>query len=276
MSVARQARRRWLGPLGFAAGATAAGAALAVNLTIADFVPGNSWSVGYGVAATALLLLAAGYGARRRMMRTASRWRGGSASGWLALHLWGGGLFLVLVLMHSGFRLPSGQVTGWLWVLSWWTVLSGLVGRLLQRWIPRLLASGLSTEVLYERIPELVADLRERAARAVDGAHESVVALWERRLADELAAPRRRALYFVDITGGAARRLKPFRYLQRLLAEDDRERLAELERLYRAKLEIDAQYTLQSALRWWLYLHVPTSIVLLALLAVHLYAVWAY
>ncbi len=272
----RGATARWRPPGVFALAAAAAAVALAANAALSEIRPGNLWSQAYGVAAALLLVLAAGYGLRRRAMRIASRWRAGNAAGWLALHVWGGSIFLLLVLMHSGFRLPSGTVTGWLWGLSWWTVASGVAGLLLQRWIPRLLASGLTTEVLYERIPELVEEIRERAEKlAVDG-HESVQALYRRGLERDLARPRRRWLFFVDITGGRERRLRDFRHLQRLLGEDDRARLASLERLYRTKLEIDAHYTLQQALRLWLYLHVPGSVLLVALLAAHLWAVWAY
>jgi hypothetical protein len=252
-----------------------AGAAWAANLAFAEVQAGNTWSLAYGAGAAALLVLAAGYGVRRRMMRVASRFRAGSAAGWLGLHVWGGSLFLLLMLMHSGFRLPSGVITSGLWWLGWWTVASGIAGRTLQRWIPRMLASGLTTEVLYERIPELVEDLRERAAEVAVGAHEAIVAL-HRGLETELAAPRRRWLFFVDITAGRESRRREFRHLRRLLGDEDRERLDRLEGLYRTKLEADAHYTLQQALRLWLYLHVPGALLLVALLAAHLYAVWTY
>jgi hypothetical protein len=61
-----------------------------------------------------------------------------------------------------------------------------------------------------------------------------------------------------------------------LLPTEEREKLDELERLYRAKLEIDAHFTLQRPLRWWLYAHLPPAIVLLALLLLHLYTVLFY
>lgn len=267
--------RRWGVPGLFLLAAAAAAAAFGANVYFAEIHPGNRWSLGYGIAAAALLLLAAAYGARRRSMRLASRFRAGGAAGWLELHVWGGTLFLLLMLMHSGFRLPSGAITGWLWGLGWWTVLSGVGGRMLQRWIPHVLASGLTTEVLFERIPDLVEEIRERAAKLAAGSHEAVATL-HRDLAPELAAPRRRWLFFVDITAGRERRGRQFRHLRRVLGGEDRERLDRLEELYRTKLEFDAHYTLQTALRLWLYLHVPGSLLLVGLLAAHLYSVWAY
>ncbi len=251
-------------------------ASYALGAAFFEVEPGSAWSLAYGVGAAALLVLTAAYGVRRRMMPAMSRWRWGRAAGWLTLHLWGGGLFLLLMLLHSGLRWPAGAVTQGLWLLGFWTVATGAAGRLLQLWIPRLLTSGLTVEVLYERIPELVEELRGRAERLAGGSHEAIQTLYEGGVATELAAPRRRWLYFMDVTGGIGRRLGEFRHVRRLLPEAERERLDELEQLLRTKLEIDAHYTLQRALRWWPVLHVPAAVVLVALLGVHLYLVLFY
>ena len=53
-------------------------------------------------------------------------------------------------------------------------------------------------------------------------------------------------------------------------------RLGELQQLYRAKLELDAHYTLQHVLRGWLVLHVPVSLVLLVLVGLHVFTVLYY
>ena len=273
--VSRLAPRRWGVPLLFLLATAAAAAALAANVAFAEIHTGNTWSLAYGIAAAVLMLLAVIYGARRRMMRLASRFRAGSAAGWLGLHIWGGSLFLLLMLMHSGFRLPAGTITGWLWALGWWTVSAASVAACCSAGSRRMLASGLRTEILYERIPELVGEIRDRAVELAGGAHEAVAAL-HRDLEPELAAPRRRWLFFVDITAGRERRGREFRHLRRLLVDGDRQQLDRLEDLYRTKLEVDAHYTLQQVLRLWLYLHVPGSLLLVALLAAHLYSVWAY
>lgn len=250
--------------------------ALGANVWLGELDPAGVWGTAYGVAALVLALAAAGYGLRRRAAGTAARWGVGRVRWWLDFHLWGGLLFAVLMLMHSAFRLPSGWVTGWLWTLSLWVVASGVGGRLLQLWIPRVLASGLSTEVLYERIPVLVEDLRERAEKVAEASDEAVRSLYFRGLAADLEAPRRRWIYFFDITGGLSRRLGEFAHLRPLLAGEERARLVELEELYRTKLEIDAHYTLQPALRWWLWTHLPASFLLLLFILLHLYTVLFY
>ncbi len=246
------------------------------QLGFGEVRPGNAWGIGWGIAAALLCLGVALYGARRRLMRWVSRRRLGSARAWLDFHLYGGLLFALLLLMHSAFRLPTGALNLWLWGLSLWTVLSGLVGVVLQRWIPKVLSSGLWTEINYQRIPELTEDIRRQAEALAVAASEPVRRLYEHQVAATLSQPRRRLAYFVDITGGLNNKLKEFEYLARFLAGEERQRLAELEHLYRAKLEIDAHYTLQPVLRVWLYLHVPISLAVLALIVLHIAMVVLY
>jgi len=268
--VARAWRRAFLWAL------VAAAIALTINLIIGELRPGNVWGVTYGAIAFALLLIIIGWAWRRRAQRIASKMGLGRAQHWLQLHIYGGLLFMLLVLMHAGFRMPSGIITTALWWLSLWTTVSGLVGLALQRWVPRMLASGLATEAIYERIPELVTDLRERAARMVEDLPEPVRALYHREVAGALEAPRRRLIFFLDITGGIGTRLEGFAYVARFLAPEERAGLDALERIYRTKLELDAHYTLQYALRVWLVGHVPPAVLLLIIASLHLFTVLYY
>ncbi len=256
-------------------------AALAVvvyvgGATLWEVAPGTPLSIGFGVAAAILLLGAALYGARRRLVRLASRRSLGTASSWLAFHLYGSLLFLLLVHLHSGFAVPSEGVTWWLWALSWWTVVTGVAGRLLQLWIPRALGSGLSVEVLYERIPELIEELRERSETLAATCDESVQNLYSNQVAKQLTGPRRRWIYFVDPAGGARSQLREFDYLRTMLPPEEQDKLDRLAGYLRTKLEFDAHYTLQGVLRSWLWIHVPPSLAVLALVIVHVFAVTYY
>ena len=60
------------------------------------------------------------------------------------------------------------------------------------------------------------------------------------------------------------------------MSEREREKLLQLQSLFETKLEMDAHFTLQWTLRAWLYLHVPTSLLLLALVVVHVGTVLYY
>ncbi len=251
-------------------------AAYAANVLLGEVDPGGPWGYAYGWLAAALMLGAAAIGVRRRMNRAAAKRKLGSTRGWLQFHLYGGTLSLLLVFMHCGFAVPTGALDFWLWLLSIWVTASGLVGALLQKTIPRMLASGLSVEVVYERIPELVAHLRARAEGLAAESPDPVRDFYTRRLADAFARPEARWSYLTDITGGIQERLREFAYLEGVLSPDERERFTQLRDLYRSKLEIDAHYTLQKPLRAWLVTHLPVSLLLLALLLIHIFTVVYY
>jgi hypothetical protein len=265
----RVQRPRWLAA--FAVAAPALAAVFALGAAVSGVDPGNAWGLVYGALAAALMLAAAALAVRRRTMRRG--W--GRSQTWVQLHLYGGALFLLLVGMHSGFAWPPPGLARWLAALSLWVVASGLAGVALRKWIPPLLASGLATEVLYERIPELAADLARRAEELAAPAGP-VRDLYRRRLARELAAPAVRWVFLRDITGGIGERLGELDFLRRRLDGDELDRLDRLEELYRAKLELDAHYTLQRPLRWWLWAHLPASWALVLLAAVHVITVLVY
>ncbi len=254
----------------------ACGLVFFVNAVVSDIAPQSLWGISYGTAAAVLMLGAALFSMRRRLAQTALRRRWGAAQTWLQFHLYGGTLFLVLVFMHTGFQLPHGRLAWWMWSLSIWVTVSGAAGVLLQKWLPRLLSSGLALEVVYERIPELIAEISAKAAALMQTCTEPVKDFYRDQIALALAAPQPRWIYYLDITGGIQARVKKFEYVRRLLPAEEQHKLHELESYYRAKLEIDAHFTLQRALRWWLYLHVPASLVLLVLVALHVFAVWYY
>ncbi|MEM7482353.1 MAG: hypothetical protein AAF481_14345 [Acidobacteriota bacterium] len=270
----RAAGRRWRRAFAVVAGLCLL--VFAVNAQFFEVNPGNPWGLGYGIAAALLLLVTALYSLRRRFPRWATRRRLGSARTWLYLHLYGGALFALLMLMHSGFSVPTGAVTWWLWLLSLWTVASGLAGLALQQWIPRVLGSSLEVEAIYERIPELVHELSAEADALATTCVEPVQTLYSRRLAPALASPQPRLRFYFDATGGRDTALKEVEVLHPLLPPEEQAKLAGLSKMYRTKTQLDAQFTLQRGLRLWLWAHVPVSTAVLVLLAVHLFAVWYY
>jgi hypothetical protein len=269
-SKSAPARRR------FIIAVAACGLVYLLNALVADLRPSNIWGLSYGTTAAILMVGAALLGLRRRMTKIALRLRLGGAQIWMQFHLYGGALFLLLVFMHAGFRQPHGILTWWLWFLSIYTTISGIAGVLLQKWIPKILTSGLAIEVVYERIPELIREISKKTEALAQTCTDPVKDFYSKNVAVALAGPQPRLIYCLDITGGIQSRLKQFEYLRGFLPREEKEKLRRLESFYKTKLEIDAHYTLQRLLRWWLYTHVPVSLVLLVLLALHLFAVLYY
>lgn len=238
--------------------------------------PGNVWGLTFGGMATATMLASALYAWRRRVPRAASRRGWGSARGWLQLHLYGGALSTLFALMHIGFRPPSGYLTWTLLLLSFWVTISGLLGVVLQKWIPHVLATGLSFEVLFERIPALIDELRERSEGLVQECGDAVRTFYSDKLAASLQAPQPSAAFLLDVRGGVDARTREFELLFQVLGRGEREQAEELEKVFRAKLELDAHYTLQKLLRVWPICHVPFSVLLLILVVWHVVSVAYY
>ncbi len=246
--------------------------AYGINAFFFEINAGNWWGLTYGILASLLMVGAAFYGIRRRKPGLNI----GKSQTWVLFHIYGGTMFMLLVFMHSGFHFPAGALNWWLWGLSLWVTISGLFGVALQQWLPKILTSGLSVEAVYERIPELIAQIRTRAEKLIETCTDPVQEFYRKNIAVALAAPQPKLIYYLDITGGIQSRTRQFEYLRRVLSADEQEKLDRLESMFKTKLELDAHYTLQKALRLWLYTHVPLSIVLLLLVALHLYAVWYY
>jgi hypothetical protein len=236
-----------------------------------ELQPRTAWGRGFGVATAVLLAFNLAYSVRRRAARRGP----GAVATWLRFHNLTGALLPLLMLVHTGLSFPVTPLSRLMWASCLWLALSGAAGRLIQRWIPRLLTSGLATEVVYERIPELVEAVRDRAEHLVAGADESLELLY-RRIAPELEAPRFRWIFFVDITGGRHRQTQQFDHLRNILPEDGRRQVAELEQLVVTKSELDAHFTLQRALRWWVFVHAPVGLLLAVLVAFHIFSVLYY
>jgi len=260
----------------FGASVIICGVLYSINILVSEAQPYTPWGLSYGIAATILMMGSAVYGLRRRAQRIASKYRLGTTKNWLQFHVYGGSLSLLLVLMHVGFQLPSGTLTWWLFILTLWVILSGFAGVLLQKWIPKILASGLSLEVIYERIPELIEEIKQTATQLVEDCEAPVRALYSEQIAPLLEQPELKFIYYLDITGGMRSRLKEFEFLRGVLDSEEREKLDQLQALYQTKLELDAHYTLQKTMRCWLYAHVPLSLVLVVLIVWHVLAVWYY
>lgn len=243
-----------------------------LNMLLDEINPGNWWGLTYGTVASLLMLGAGLYAVRRRMLKRDL----GKSKAWVQFHLYGGTLAGLLVLLHTGFRLPHGLFDWMLWLLSIWVTLSGLLGVALQQWIPKILSSGLSVEAMYERIPELVEQIRARAEKMVESCTEPVRDFYRSNIAAALIAPQPRLIYYIDVTGGIQSSIKQFGFLRKVLSLEEKEKLDQLQDLYRTKLELDAHYSLQRPLRWWLATHVPLSLVLLLMVALHIWAVWYY
>jgi len=238
---------------------------------------GTTAGLWYGVFGTALMIYAGLLSAHRRL----ARWPLLPRRSWMLKgHIWLGLLSFWLILCHSGFRW-GGTLERLLWVVFGLVVASGIVGLVLQKVLPRLMAERVAEETPYEQMPYVCRQLTRRAwqlaeALALSGPRENMGPSGTARaqLRDyfeaEIVPFLRGAAQATSGLHDSARARERFAQFLALpeLAED-RPRLGELEQLCEQRRQIAVQDRLHHWLHGWLLIHIPLSVALLILGLTH-------
>jgi len=175
-------------PIWLKSSVVAATALVALYVAIAwsrPWQPGRFWGLTYGTIAALLFLNAGLYPLRRRLGARPLA----NVQQWLQLHVYGTTIAMLLVLIHMGFRWPGGMFGWWLFGLSLWTTLTGMLGVFLQKWVPVTIAKNLKVEALYVRIPGLMEKLAADAATLAAASGDALRRVYESDVRVLLAAP---------------------------------------------------------------------------------------
>jgi hypothetical protein len=260
------------------AGLAALIAALGVSVVLTSRIDSSSLiGEALGIAAALALLVLMTYSGRRAMPAVRAL---GPTRLYLRVHIWGGVLFLVFFLLHTGVRLPRAGLPIALWTLSLWVVFSGLVGLWLQRTLPKLLEPSASFEAHAQRLPELAAELRRRAEGLAHTVDPAVKSYYDERIAPAMVAPR--FLSLRQLGGALSAKTRAGEHareadlLRRTLTPAGLVALEKLSELHATKYELDVHFTIQSVLRGWLVFHLPVAIALVMLVALHVFFVLYY
>ncbi|MGI9430115.1 MAG: hypothetical protein ACR2NM_15755 [Bythopirellula sp.] len=227
----------------------------------------TSFDSGY-VLLTALFFLAL-YNFRKKL--PVLPWT--TSSAWLQLHIYVGLSTVVLFGLHIHWRVPDGIFESSLAILFLTTFASGMIGLYWTRAIPRKLAR-VSEEVIYERIPQLRSQLRDRAQQAVLETVTSAGAttlgeFYSVRLHDFFEKPRG-LRYFLRPNNRLRRQLlDELTEVNRYLSEPERETCEQLFAMIRRRDDLDFHAALQWRLKAWLFLHIGLTYPLLAVASVH-------
>jgi hypothetical protein len=227
--------------------------------------PKRGLGLAFGVGAAAIFVLEMLYPARRPRARPFA-----SAKNWIQAHVYLGLVAFVAALIHAGVVWPRGGAGWWLLLLAGWTTASGLLGVWLQKWIPPTLSEGLRVEALYERIPELVAQLTAEADTLMQGAGDVLERFYATEVRPGLSRVSPSWSFLFDVRGGRDRALEPFRRISQFVDAAEKDKVEDLIGIYTEKMELDAHYSLQGLLRRWLVVHVPAAGLLMGLLAIHI------
>jgi hypothetical protein len=241
---------------------------------------GTPLGLGFGIAGFAFMIFAALLGARKKV----PVWRLGRAQTWMRGHLWLGLLSLPLILFHAGFRSGGPLTTVLLWLLVI-VVASGIFGAALQHFMPATMTREVPLETIYEEINHVRAQLRAEAAEQIARAKTIAVpenpdeegaaakaaepaaplaAFYEREIRPYLEhAPGRSAL------ADRAQADRAFASVRHLVPTELRNAVDDLENICEEDRQLTRQARLHRWLHAWLLVHVPLSIALILLGAVH-------
>ena len=204
----------------------------------------------------------------------------GKASTWLQMHVVGGFIAMGVFWMHTRSFLPRGGYLLALALLFYLVSISGIIGFILQTIYPRTL-TGATRPVLYERIPAVLADLRDQASVLVqectkETKSETLYRYYAENMQWFLAQPR---FFFYTVFGSEKapawcnqKRTNVERYMNTL----EKKYLTDLDEIVKYKLEIDTQYAAQTVMKGWLLIHVPLAAALLLLAVWHIIVVFVY
>lgn len=247
---------------------------------------GSALGLTFGIVGYAMMLYAGLLGARKQV----PTWRLGRAQTWMRGHLWLGSLSLLLILYHAGFAF-RGPLTLVMMLLFFIVIVSGILGAAIQHYVPSVMTSRVPLETIYEEIPHVRAQLREEADQlassicgALDGAaaqtaeqspsvlveiehddRERFREVYLNKVRPYLADPETSRAELAD----PLRSGETFEALRRLLAPPVHSVLDDLENICEEEQQLSRQIRIYRWLHAWLLVHVPLSIALLVLGAVH-------
>lgn len=234
---------------------------------------GSPFGVASGLVAVALILLLTAFGLRKRSYRS----KVGTLEGWLQSHVVLGVVVFFVVLAHTGFRFED-RVAVAAFVALALVVASGLVGAALYTAVPRLLTevqSNLSPAEISGRLNRIHGAM----GRLASGRSRELQAVYRRVTAE--AAPGPRAGWRLLLgrlpsgraTGGDGPDRRSLGKVLATVTPEEQEPLRQLLMLARQHRELHLRLAYQerfkNLLDVWLWIHLPVTVALLVLTAVH-------
>lgn len=230
-------------------------------------------------------------------------WRMGRTSTWMRGHLWLGLISYPLIFFHSAFSFGKGTLTWWMMLLFTIVILSGILGAVLQHYMPKMMTQQVPYETIYAEIPRIRGQLLDEAdfkvaevtgvtmsdtAMAAAGTTSGGVLVTVVQMEDDV---RNELTKFyddemrpyieheghhnypiADRTTSAAL----FVSLKTRLPEVIHPVVTDLESICEEKRELDHQLRLHRLMHGWLFIHVPLSLALLLMGAFHAFVALRY
>ena len=236
---------------------------------------GTPMGYALGTVGAVLILWLMWFGIRKRRYRGSS----GNIQGWLSGHVYMGTTLIVIATLHTGFQI-GWNVHTLAYVLMLLVIFSGFYGVYVYMRVPQLMTENLGEDTLDSLILK-IADIDREARRLAVG------------MPDNINQVVQNSVQHTRIGGGAlaqlsgrprkcptAQAVTSIQSAVRQFKGDEARSNKDLYALMLRKQNLverartDVQY--KAILDFWLYLHVPLSLALLAALTAHIVAVFFY
>ena len=236
---------------------------------------GSPMGLLYGLISLALIVLLMFYGIRKRAYRS----RLGKLENWLQSHIYLGVLTFFVILAHTGFRFED-RVATILFVVVTLVIASGILGAVLYKTVPRALTE-VESNLTNDEISDQLNQLGKAMARLSSQKSDSFQQIYSRLMSE--VKPGIMAGWRLLFRGGRlglGEQPKDLSAKLALVPLEERDDLRQLLVLSRQQKELHirllAQQRYRNILDFWLYLHLPLSIALIALIAAHLWGAFYY
>ncbi len=202
------------------------------------------------------------------------------ASTWLVFHVAGGLLCIALFWLHTKTLWPRGVFEGFFAASFYLVSLSGIAGYILQRVNARKLTDT-GIEVIYERVPAELAEIRERVEEIVVECTENTGSdILANHYLDTLSWYFRKPRFYISsvfgLGGGGVWLRTKAATVKRYLSDEELAYFNQIEDLANLKLLVDVHYSHQDLNKKWLLVHLPLSVAMLVMVLWHLLLVEVY
>ncbi len=235
---------------------------------------GSTFGLAYGIAGTALILLLAFFGLRKRWYRS----RFGTLEQWMQSHIYLGLLVLVILLFHTGGRFHDKVAVATL-VLVIIVVASGIVGAILYATVPRMLTE-VESELTVEELGDQLNQMARSMARIASGRSAPFQRIYDELMRQSAPGPLAGWRLIVSRLKRKSQQDADWARLIGLVPREEQEELRQMLVVSRQRRELLLRLVYQqrykNILESWLYIHVPFTIALLAFAALHVAAVFYY
>ena len=198
-----------------------------------------------------------------------------SNSIWLQVHIYLGLFAVWFFLMHISWSFPEGRLELAVAILFFIVIVSGFYGLYITRVTPRILTVLSDEEIIYERIPEFNKKLQIEAETLIqklveDEEHTGLSQYYKENLYDFFAKKNPYLKYFIEPVSYIDSVLYELENQGRYLNKRERQYSNQLKALILKRHDLNLHYTYQSQLKYWLFIHIPTTYSLYIISAFHI------